>query len=717
MPTTSEAPSSPSSSWLGVAHCAELRASGRKAASADERWLRRSPTLTSSMHALRRRWAATAAAASLLATACGGDDENAPAQSTSAHTTSDAGPLCAADEIALPGGCLRAGVPADGCAPGFVSDGASGCAAMLPAQACPAGSMAIPGESECHEIAPCGAAPWGDIPVEGDTVYVDAAAAPGGDGTAAQPFASLQDGVDAAPAGVLVAVAEGTYEAISVSSPVRIWGRCPALVEIAAKTGELAAVDARTGVAGSELHDLAVTGKAVGVAVTGSEEVTLERVWIHDTTNRGLNLQDDLGPTSLLLRRSLVERTRVLGAFVSGATLRVEESLIRDVSSAGGKDGAGLALQASSPDAPGTLDVSRSVFEGVHGIGLLIQGSNATLDATMVRDTQAGVSSGGIGLAIQSDGGRGSTVKLTGSVIERNGDVAVLVLGSELAVERSVVRDTRPIPASGLAGEGITVQYDPTTLAPSTATITDSLVASNKSTGVAVLAATALIERVVVRGTEARESDGMLGFGIEVDDQPQASPASATIRSCLVEDNRATGIGVRGGTVTIEDVLVRRTRPHLATMLFGRGINVQPDDSTQAPAKVSVSGSLVEDNLDVGIFALSSALTIDRTTVRGTKPATDGIQGDGVMALLGGSIALTASRVETSSRAGVTSFGGHVSVGATTLECNPIPLDGETFEGAPPTFEDLGANVCGCGGHTGACKVVTSDLTPPGSLP
>ena len=43
-------------------------------------------------------------------------------------------------------------------------------------------------------------------------------------------------------------------------------------------------------------------------------------------------------------------------------------------------------------------------------------------------------------------------------------------------------------------------------------------------------------------------------------------------------------------------------------------------------------------------------------------------------------------------------------------------LDGELFEGVAFTLEDEGGNRCGCPEPTPACKVLTSDLEPPGRV-
>ena len=59
----------------------------------------------------------------------------------------------------------------------------------------------------------CGIERWGHLEVDEDTVFVDVQAEDGGDGSEQVPFASIQDGLDAAgvAGGGVVAVATGIY--------------------------------------------------------------------------------------------------------------------------------------------------------------------------------------------------------------------------------------------------------------------------------------------------------------------------------------------------------------------------------------------------------------------------------------------------------------------------------------------------------------------------
>ena len=78
---------------------------------------------------------------------------------------------------------------------------------------------------------------------------------------------------------------------------------------------------------------------------------------------------------------------------------------------------------------------------------------------------------------------------------------------------------------------------------------------------------------------------------------------------------------------------------------------------------------------------------------------------------------LAASRIEASARAGLSSFGAAVDIGATSFECSPIALDGEEQLGVPFALQDLGENDCGCSGAAATCKVLSSALQPPKRLP
>src|SRR5262245_59309187 len=164
---------------------------------------------------------------------------------------------CPPGELAVNGSCQPAGVPPSACGKGFMPDGKQGCEPILPAAPCPAGQMAIPGETTCHEVAPCGQGTWGTIPVDADTQFVDKAYAGGGsDGTQAKPWTTIQEGIAAAKPGAIVAVAAGKYaeDLFIQGKAVRLVGRCPAMVEVSGTSSAIQVLDQAAG--GTEIRDL-----------------------------------------------------------------------------------------------------------------------------------------------------------------------------------------------------------------------------------------------------------------------------------------------------------------------------------------------------------------------------------------------------------------------------------------------------------------------------
>ncbi|HZO17031.1 MAG TPA: hypothetical protein VFB62_27330, partial [Polyangiaceae bacterium] len=183
-----------------------------------------------------------------------------------------------------PSAAPLAGVPRDGCAMGFVHDGDGGCQPVLPDSPCAPGMIAVPGDRDCRAVAPCGGGTWGTIPIDTSTQFVDASFSGTSDGSAVAPWTSVQEAINAAVPGAIVALAAGSYvEDANVTKPLRIWGVCPSLVEIVSTTPAPAVtIDA----ADVELHTLAIRGAGDGIVDRG--ESTLDRVWVHELGGAGI---------------------------------------------------------------------------------------------------------------------------------------------------------------------------------------------------------------------------------------------------------------------------------------------------------------------------------------------------------------------------------------------------------------------------------------------
>jgi hypothetical protein len=141
------------------------------------------------------------------------------------------------------------------------------------------------------------------------------------------------------------------------------------------------------------------------------------------------------------------------------------------------------------------------------------------------------------------------------------------------------------------------------------------------------------------------------------------------------------------------------------------------------PGRLDVTGSVVTGCAEVGIAVLGAEATIASTAIEDVAArSTDGLFGDGIAVVFPSTHEATSAmidgcRVGRSARAGITSFGADVRVSGSTLECNPIHLDGESSAGEDHHFQDEGGNRCGCDGAEASCTVLSTDLAPPAPLP
>ncbi|WP_437670771.1 hypothetical protein [Sorangium sp. So ce131] len=535
------------------------------------------------------------------------------------------------------GGCQPAGVPPDACGQGFEPDGRGGCDPILPEGPCPPGLMAVPGDVACREVAPCGDGDYGTIPVDATTQFVNAAyAGDDSDGTRAKPWRHIQDGIDHARSGAIVAVAAGRYleDVLVRGKPVRVWGRCPAMVEIAgagAAIATLEVLDERASESG--IHNLAVTGRRDGISTSGAEHVLLDRVWIHDTTGRGLDIEAALGPTSVTTSASLIEETRELGVLVSGSEATVEATVVRGTRpSSAGAGGTGIVIHNGSTRNRGETTLRNALLEHNRGHGVAVYGSEVTVEATVVRDTQPDADGRyGRGIQVASDDTtheRGALTLRT-SLLEHNHEAGVLISGSDATIEATVVRDTEPR-SDGTLGIGVEVGQDSAAHERAKATLRASLLEHNHEAGVRVAGSDATIEATVVRDTQP-DARGAGGKGITLADDPETHDhATMTLRASLLEQNHEVGVLVMGSDATVEATVVRG--PQAASDgTGGRGIDIVNDPGTKERATVTLRASLLEQNHGVGVLVMGSDATAEATVVRDTQPGGDEGHGAGIL--------------------------------------------------------------------------------------
>jgi hypothetical protein len=569
-------------------------------------------------------------------------------------------PPCAPGGLVLPSGdCIFPGLRPEDCAAGFIHDGDRGCLPILPAS-CPPGLMAVPGDESCHEVAPCGEGPWGDIPLEPTSQHVDGSyAGTDSDGSPERPWQHIQDGVDAAAAGAIVAVAAGSYlENVEVAGKaVRIWGRCPSQVELVGTGSAVANLEVRPGASNTEVHGIAVTGGSFGIATSDVTEVVFANLWIHDTGHVGLDAESPNGDSRVWVRDSLIE----------GAVDR----------------------------------------------GVMTIGAELNLEGTVVRDTMVHPSLGrGYGAVAQpAPGGVPGKLVVVGSVLERNASFGIAALDGELVVQGCVVRDTGPGPEGYGVGIGVFIDSGPASLQ-----LIDSAVTGNLKAGVTAEGATATIDGAVITDT-LPDVEGM-GAAVAIQpNQDTGATAPVTIRRSLLERNAGASVVGIGVDLTVDRTIIRDTLPSSGTSDTwpGRGLLIQADPMPLVPGSLTLMGSLVEHSWHSGVVVMGAVATIDATVVRLTQLADDGL-GDGLLMFrkdgIDTSATVTNTHIDESERAAITLFGASLTVTQARSTCNAIDIDGEAYDSQTHAVDDQGDNLCGCPEATQACEVVTLGLEP-----
>jgi len=613
--------------------------------------------------------------------------------------------------------CLPAGVPPQGCGAGFQHDGDRGCTPILPVDPCPVGMMAVPGDAACREVAPCEAGTWGGIPVEPGCQYVDQAYTGGSsNGTEAQPWTTVQQGIDAAAHGGMVAIAAGTYvEHLQVQGKaVRLWGQCPAQVELRSTGAGPAGLLVLDGASGTEIHRVAVSGPGAGIAVANVEDVVVDEVWIHGNVAAGLAVERLGSPTSLTLRRSLLENNSQLGVFVSGAGITVEGSVVRDtVPTSLDVGGRGIALQDNtSSGEPADAVVIGSVVERNSRFGLFVGGSVLTLDTTVVQDTLPfGPESQGISVQNNPTTGAPSQVVVRDSLLRRNHEFGMGVLDAQATVTTTVIRETLPVAESPWGGVGLQVN----TFNSETATLTveRTLVEGNHGHGLISSGGALTLDGVAVRDTLPNGNE-RYGHAITAHGQQATGVrANLVVSRSLCEGSHEAAVLVAGADLTLETTVLRDTRPDIKG--GGRALQLQEYAATSAVSHGVVRASLVEQAYEAGIMVSSSNAIIDGCHIRDVEPRV-GLAGDGLMVWSAAGQAaatVTATRIERSARAGLASFGGSVAIENSLLLCQSIDIAVEPWEGQATTLDDRGGVRCGCPEATDACEAIASQMAPP----
>jgi len=261
------------------------------------------------------------------------------------------------------------------------------------------------------------------------------------------------------------------------------------------------------------------------------------------------------------------------------------------------------------------LTLRHSLVAGNRFVGIDLISSTATVERTVVRDTRERSSDHKFGIGVMAGS---STLTLRHSLVAANRTIGVALYSSKATVEQTVVRDTREQASDSKYGNGIEASIEAGRNIMPELTLRHSLVAGNRIIGIALYSTRATVEHTVVRDTKANVSDNALGTGIQVAlSSGQSLPSELTLRRSLVADNRIAGIALFLSKATVEQTVVRDTRAQASDNKYGNGIVVL------GKATLVSKDTIVENSALAGFLFVSSGGSVHRSLSRGNIFALD----------------------------------------------------------------------------------------------
>ncbi|MFH2008624.1 MAG: right-handed parallel beta-helix repeat-containing protein [bacterium] len=402
------------------------------------------------------------------------------------------------------------------------------------------------------------------------------------------------------------------------------------------------------------VSSLIAGNRGLGVHTAGEELTVIDSVvrdtrsWEDGSFGRGIGAEcnNTLGICGgLSITNSLIAGNRDLGIFAEGVAVTLTSSVVRDTEPAllDGALGRGIAVQCDADfQTCGSLDVVSSLISGNADLGLHVLGAEVVVTDSVIRDTVPAPLDGQVGRGINvqcsSDVGVCGNLSVTGSLISGNRGGGVVALGPDATVTNTVVRDNLPSDVGGVAGRGISAACSRSTGVCGELVVTDSLIAGNRETGIITLGVDATVNSTVVSGTRAMESDDTGGWGISAQCYPDLGVCgSLSLTRSLVAGNLDLGIFSEGVVATLTDTVVRDTFPRQSDGGGGRGINAQCQPELGLCGSLSVSRSLVRNSRNAGIYISSVPATLEGVAVADTRPDESGFWkdqfGQGIWAL------------------------------------------------------------------------------------
>jgi hypothetical protein len=335
---------------------------------------------------------------------------------------------------------------------------------------------------------------------------------------------------------------------------------------------------------GEALH---LSGTPAAIAAT---VVSDTRTAADGDFGRGIVVTDG---TKLTLTDTLVERNRDIGILVTDAEASLRDTVVRSQAPTNLPDGGGWGM-----DVQGSKVVAeRCAFVANTQIGIrVLEKGDLTLADSLVQDTRS-YDDGNWGHGMQALGD--STVAIRRSAFIGNREDGLLVSGSRLTLEDTVIADTLPTVWNG-SGPGLTVQH------AAIVDVVGSVLARNSGYGALAMAGQLGIRDSLIAGTLPDET-GYWGVGVGCQ-----GGGRLTATWNRVADSRATGINLVSCWATVEDNAIEGVG-------FSKGKWIVDEETVEIPSGTA-DGIVAVTSFDVEVRrnrvegAGRAGLVVDTTT-------------------------------------------------------------------------------------------------------
>lgn len=319
--------------------------------------------------------------------------------------------------------------------------------------------------------------------------------------------------------------------------------------------------------------------------------------------------------------RLALERTRIEGsrgaAIVAnggGSDLALTGCLVAGSGPGATGPGEGIVISAGASarvEASALLD-NTSVSVAATGPGTVVKVIDSVIAGTHAPEVVSGLGAGAL-----ATGGAILEVERTAVTANWATGLGIQGAGSALVADRVLVEGTLFEPTVDYSGSGVVAQ-DGAAL-----TLRDSAVVDNHGVGVVAIhpGTTATVERTLVRGTRPSPASGRWGRGLEVGES-----ARATLEDVVLADNTGVGLAVAGGAdVTASGLHVATTAPGVADGDGGVGIQVYLGGTLQASRVALTDNHTAGAIVDGGDLLVEQAYIAGTKSGPGGAGAGDGV--------------------------------------------------------------------------------------------